>query len=125
MVAVGSTCTHGTVFSSSTVVRVAYPQPPEGPSRKSTGYLRRRFGPFAHRHHRPSVGLRRRIARSHPLQGRGPDANLAVLVREDAPHGPQSPVRLEVGGRDRRSAGARATCGPRHGGKKTARLAAG
>src|SRR5579859_3659862 len=80
MVAAGSTSTHGTVFSSTAVVRVAHPQPEEGPSRKGAGHLRRRFGSSAHRHHRPSVGLRRRIARSHPLQGRSAYANLLVLV---------------------------------------------
>src|ERR1700720_2304683 len=98
MVAVGSTCTHGTVFSSSTLVRVADPQPQEGPSGESAGHLRRRCGSSSHRHPRPSVGLRCRIARPHPLQGRGPDANLDVLVREDSPRGAQSPVGLAIGG---------------------------
>src|SRR5437763_11674417 len=84
MVAVGSTCTHGTVLSVSTPVRVARSQPEESPSGQGAGHLRCRCGSPADRHYRPSVGFRRRPAGSHSVQGRSADADLPVLVREDS-----------------------------------------
>src|SRR6202795_5287437 len=86
MLAVGRPLNDATGFAIGTAFRVTPARPEEDSSRKSARYLRRGRAASADRHDRSIVGLRRGAAGPDPVQRRGPHANLAVLVCENAIH---------------------------------------
>src|ERR1700733_447695 len=112
--------TYATGFAIPPALRVAPARLEEDPPGKGARHLRCRCGAHADRHHRSPVGVRCRVAGPYSVQGRGPHANLVVLVRQDPAPGGQPPLHpsdRECRGR-RRRAGAAGR--PVHGGKEAA-----